>query len=152
MTEDDGAGGGRQERADGNVWMRDDRGQQINNQALMGVAKAGRDTAVKAKAAPVVHGAFRCRVDYGSGRKVGANVRAAVDNRQQWQQQSGNNQLKVTVASGGIDSRGGGGKQRWSTVIGSKTPTAKVIVDVPLTPLLLLSASGGRWVVAATSR
>jgi hypothetical protein len=76
----------------------------------MGVANVGGDTAVKAKAAPTVNRVFRRSVDHSGGRKVGANGRAAVDNRQQWQRQSGNKQLKVTVASGGIDSRGGGGK------------------------------------------
>jgi hypothetical protein len=49
----------------------------------MGVAKAGRDTALKAKAALVVNGAFHHRVDHGGGGKVGTNGRAAVDNRQQ---------------------------------------------------------------------
>ncbi len=78
---------------------RDIRQQQINNQQLMGVAKAEGDTAVKAKAAPAVNGVFCGCVDHGSGGKVGANGRAAVDSRQQWQRQSGNNQLKVTVAS-----------------------------------------------------
>ena len=76
----------------------------------MGVAKAGRHLAVKAKAAPTVNVAFRRRVDHGSGRNVGADGRAAVDNSQQYQRQSGNNHLKVMVASGGIDSRGGSGE------------------------------------------
>jgi hypothetical protein len=49
----------------------------------MGVAKAGGDKAVKAKAALVVNRAFCCRVDRSSGRKVGANGKAAVENRQQ---------------------------------------------------------------------
>jgi hypothetical protein len=49
----------------------------------MGVAKADGDTAVKAKAAPAVNGAFHCRMDHGGGGKVGANGRAAVDNRKQ---------------------------------------------------------------------
>jgi hypothetical protein len=44
-------------------WMRDNRRQQIINQPLMGVAKVGRDTAVKAKAVPVVNGAFHRHVD-----------------------------------------------------------------------------------------
>jgi hypothetical protein len=63
-------------------WMSDDRQQQINNHPV-------KDTAVKAKAAPVVNGAFHRRMDHGGGRKVGRDGRAAVDNRQQWQQQSG---------------------------------------------------------------
>ncbi len=79
--------------------MRDKRQQQINNQPLMGVAKAGRDTAVKAKAVQAVNEAFHQHVGHGSGGKVGADVRAAVGNRQQWQLQSGNNQLKVKAAS-----------------------------------------------------
>jgi hypothetical protein len=93
-------------------WTRDDRRQQINYQPLMGlgVAKVGGDTAMKAKAALAVNETFPCRMNHGGGRKVGANGRAAVDNRQQWQRQSGNNQLKVTVASGGVGSRGGGGE------------------------------------------
>ncbi len=85
-------------------WTRDNRRQQINNQPLMGVAKVGGDTAVKAKVVPAVKGAFRHRVDNCGGKKVGADSRAGVDNRQQWQRQSGNNQLKVTVASSGADS------------------------------------------------
>jgi hypothetical protein len=68
----------------------DSRQQQINNQPLIGVAKADRDTAVKAKAAPAMNWAFHCHVDHGGGGKVGGNGRAAVDNRQQWQQQLGN--------------------------------------------------------------
>ncbi len=129
----------------------DERQQtQINNQPLMGVAKVGRDTAVKAKAAPVVNGAFCHCVDHGGGRKVGANGRAAVDSRQQWQQQSGINQLKVTVASGGIDSHGAGGKQRRSTAIGSKTPMAKAIVVMPPTPMAL-SLAGGGWQAAVVA-
>ncbi len=93
-------------------WTRDNRQQQINNQTLMGVAKASGVTAVKAKAGPAVNGAFRCRVNHDSSKKVGADGRVVVDNRQQqqWQRQSGNNQLKVTVASGGVDSHGGGSK------------------------------------------
>jgi hypothetical protein len=67
-------------------WTRDNRQQQIDNQRLMGVSKAGGDIAVKAKAVPAVNGAFQRCVDHGSGRKVGANGRAAVDNRQQCQQ------------------------------------------------------------------
>jgi hypothetical protein len=57
----------------------------------MGVANAGRNTAVKAETAPVVNGAFRYCVDHGGGRKVGADSRVGVDNRQHWQWQSGNN-------------------------------------------------------------
>jgi hypothetical protein len=91
-------------------WTRDDRQRQINNQSLIGVAKAGGDTAVKTKVALAVNGAFCRQVDHGSSGKVGADGRAVVDNRQQWQRQSGINQLKVMVASGGVDSRGGGGK------------------------------------------
>jgi hypothetical protein len=77
-------------------WTRDNRRQQINNQPLMGVAKAGGDIAVKAKAAPAVNELFCRRWTMAAAKKVGANGRAAVDNRQQWQWQSGNNQLKVT--------------------------------------------------------
>ncbi len=114
----------------------------------MGVAKVGGDTVVKAKVAPAVNEVFCCQVDHGRGTKVGVNGTAAVENR--WQRQSGNNQLKVTVASSGVDSQGGGGKQRWSTAIGSKMPMAKAIVIVPLTPLLSLSAdSGGQAAVVA---
>ncbi len=83
-------------------WTRDDRQQQINSQP-------GGDTAVKAKALSAVNVAFCHRVDHGIGGKAGGNGRAAVDNRQQWQWQSGNNQRKVMVASGGVDSRGWGG-------------------------------------------
>ncbi len=101
---------------------------------------AGGDTAVKAKAALAVNGAFFCHVDHGSSRKVGANSRAAVDNRQQWQRQSGNNQLKEIVASSGVDSHGGSSKQHRLTAIGSKMPTVKAIVVTPPTALLLLSA------------
>jgi hypothetical protein len=133
--------------------MRDNRQQQINNQRLMGVAKASRDTATKAKAAPAVNGAFRRHVDHGSGGKVGgANGRVAVNNRQQWQHQSGNNKLKVMMASGGLFSLGGSGKQRQSTVIGSKMPTAKAIVVAPLTPLSSSLAGGGGWVAAVAAR
>jgi hypothetical protein len=115
-------------------WTRDNRQQQINNQPLTGVAKASGDTAVKAKAALVMNGAFYCCVDHGGSGKVGANGRVAVDNRQC------NNQLKVTVASGGVDSRGGGGKQWRSTAINSKAPTAKAIAIMPPTILLSLLA------------
>jgi hypothetical protein len=76
----------------------------------MGVTKAGRDTAVKAKAAPEVNEAFCYRVDHGGGRKVGGDGRGAVDNRQKWQRQSGKNQLKVIVASGGVNSLGASSK------------------------------------------
>jgi hypothetical protein len=44
-----------------------------------------------------------CFEDHGIGRKVGGDGRVAIDNRQQWQRQPGNNQLKVMVTSGGID-------------------------------------------------
>jgi hypothetical protein len=50
--------------------MRDNRRQQINNQPLMGVAKAGKDTAVKATAAPAVNGAFCLCVDHDGGGKL----------------------------------------------------------------------------------
>jgi hypothetical protein len=116
----------------------------------MGVAKAGRDTAVKAKAALVVNGAFCHCVDHGGGRKVGANGRAAVDSRQQWQRQSSIDQLKVMVASGGIDSHGVGGKQRQSTAIGSKTPMAKTIIVAPPT-FMALSLAGGGWQAAVVA-
>jgi hypothetical protein len=75
---------------------------------MMGVAKAGRDTAVKAKAALAVIGAFHRHVDHGSGGKVGSTGRAAVDIRHQWYRQSGNNQLKLMAARGGVDFRGDG--------------------------------------------
>jgi hypothetical protein len=75
-------------------WTRDDRQQQINNQPLIGVAKAGRDKAVKAKAAPAMNRAFCCRVDHGGIRKAGTKGRGAVEDRQQWQRRPGNNQLK----------------------------------------------------------
>ena len=118
-----------------------------------GNGRRGGDTAVKEKAAPVVNGAFHHCVDHCGSVKVGTNGRAAVDNRQQWQQQSGNNQLKVMVASSGVDSRGGSGKQWQSTAIGSKTPMAKAIIVAPPTPLLLsLLAGGGRWPAAAAAR
>jgi hypothetical protein len=67
-------------------WTMDNRQQEITNQPLMGVAKAGRDSSVKAKAALAVNRAFPCRVDHGGRRKVGADGRAAVDNKQQRQQ------------------------------------------------------------------
>jgi hypothetical protein len=62
-------------------WTSDNIQQQINNQPLMGVAKAGWDTAVKAKAAPVVNGVFCCRVDHGGSGNIGGDSTAAVDNR-----------------------------------------------------------------------
>jgi hypothetical protein len=96
-------------------WMRDNRQKQIKNQPLMGVTKVRGDTAVKSKAAPAVNGVFCRWVDHGGGKKVGTNGRAAVDNRQQWQQQTDNNQLRVMVASGVVDSHGGGGNRRWLT-------------------------------------
>jgi hypothetical protein len=99
-----------------------------------------------------VNGVFCRHVDQGNGGKVGANGWAAEDNRKQWQRQTGNNQLKVMVASGGIDSSGGGGVQRQSTAICSKTPMAKVIVVAPPTPLSLLLAIGSRWVAGAAAR
>ncbi len=108
-------------------WMMDDRQQQINNQP-------GGDTTVKAKAALAVNGAFCRHVDHGGYGKVDGNSRAVVDNRQQWHWQSGNNQLKATVARGDVDSRGGGGMQRRSMAIGSKMPQAKLIIVVLPTP------------------
>jgi hypothetical protein len=84
--------------------------------------------------------------------KLVADGRATVDNRQQWQRQSGNNQLKVTVASSGVDSRGDGGKQRQLMAIGSEMPMAKVIIVAPPTPLLLLSAGSGGRAAAAAAR
>jgi hypothetical protein len=45
----------------------------------MGVAKVGKDTAVKAKAVPVVNGVFHHRVDNGGSRKVGAHSRVVVE-------------------------------------------------------------------------
>jgi hypothetical protein len=59
----------------------DNNRSTINNHPLMGVAKAGRDTAVKEKAALAVNRVFCHRVDHGGSRKVGANGRTAVDNR-----------------------------------------------------------------------
>jgi hypothetical protein len=132
-------------------WTRDNRQQQINNHPLMGVAKVCKDTAMKAKAALAVNGAFHCPVDHGGGRKVGANGRAAVDN-QQWQRQSGNNQIKVTVVSGGVDLCGGGGKQWRSMAIGSKAPTAKATAIAPSTLLLLPTACGGGRAAVAAAR
>jgi hypothetical protein len=49
--------------------MGDNRQQLINNQPLMGVAKVGGDTVVKAKAALVVNGAFCRRLDHGGSGK-----------------------------------------------------------------------------------
>jgi hypothetical protein len=118
----------------------------------MGVAKAGGDTAVKEKAALVANGAFRHHVDLGSRGKVGSNGRVAVDNRQQWQLQSGNNQLKVTVVSDGVESHGGSGEQRQSAVIGSKTPIAKASIVMPPTSLSLLSAGGARRAAVVAAR
>jgi hypothetical protein len=130
-------------------WTRDNRQQQINNQPLMGVTKAGGDTAVKAKAALLVNGAPPLR---GSWRHWKSWRRQQGGRRQQWQLQSGNNQLNVMVTSGGVDSRGDGGKQWRSTVIGSKTPMAKVINIAFPTPLLsLLAGGGGRAAVAAAT-
>ncbi len=61
-----------------------------------------------------------------------------------------NNQLKMMVAGSGVDSRGGSGEQRGSTVIDSKTTMAKVIVVAPSTSLLsLLAGDGGRAAVVA---
>ncbi len=42
----------------------------------------GGDTAIKAKTAPAMNGVFRHCMDHGSGRKVGANGKAVVDNSQ----------------------------------------------------------------------
>ncbi len=77
-------------------WTRGNIQQQINNQPLMGVAKAGRDKAVKSNAAPAVNGAFCRHMDHGRGGKVGINGRAGVCNSQD------NNHLKVMVAGGGF--------------------------------------------------
>ncbi len=82
----------------------------------------GRDPAVKAKAAPAVNGAFSRHMDHGGGGKVVSGSKVVVDNRQQWQRQSGSNQLKVMLASGGLDSHGGSGKQWRSMGMGSKMP------------------------------
>jgi hypothetical protein len=67
-------------------------------------------------------------------------------------QQSGKNQLKLTVASGGIDSREGSGKQRWLTAIGNEMPTSKAILVALPTPLSLSLAGGGGWAAAAAAR
>jgi hypothetical protein len=123
---------------------RDNRQQQINNQP-------GGDTAVKANAVLALNGVLHRHLDHGGGRKVGCNGRAGVDNRQQWQRQSGNNQLKVTVASGGDDSHGGGGGQRRSMAISSKKPKAKAIVVALPTPLLSSLASGSGQVAVAAA-
>jgi hypothetical protein len=131
------------------------KGQQMTKDqqsTIDGSGKGGRGYSCEGKAAPAVNGAFRCCVDHGSGRKVGADGRASVDIRQQWQRQTGNNQLKAMVASSGIDSHGGGGKQWWSTAIGSKTPKAKAIVIMPPTHLLSSKAGSGRWAAAAAAR
>ncbi len=112
----------------------------------------GGDTAVKAKAAPGVNGALCHRVDHGGGGKVGSDGMAVVDNRKQLQQQSGNNQLKVTVASSGIDFRLGSGKQRRSMAISKKVPTAKAIIVAPPTSLLLAVVGGCGQAAAAAAR
>ena len=63
---------------------------------------------------------------------------------------TGNNQLKVMVASSGVDSRGGGGKQQRLTAIGSKTLMARAIVVASPTPLLSsLTCGGGQAAVGA---
>ncbi len=116
------------------------------------MAKVDGDAAVKAKAALVVNGTLRRRVNHGNGGKVGGDGRAAVDNRQQWQRQSGNNQLKVTVACSGVDSCEGGSKQQQSTAIGCKMSRAKAIIVAPRTPLLSSLAGGGRWTAVAVAR
>jgi hypothetical protein len=59
-------------------------------------------------------------------------------------EQSGNNQIKVTVASGGVDSCGGGGGQQRSTAVGGKMLTTKAIVVRLPTPLLLSLAGNNR--------
>ncbi len=126
-----------------------EEGQQTttdHNKPLMGVAKLGVDTAVKAKVALAVNWAFRGRVDHVGGGKVGANGRAAVDNIQH------NKQLQMMVASSGLGSRGGGSKQRQSAVIGSKVPMAKAIIVAPPTPLLSSSAGGSGRVAVAAAR
>ncbi len=51
-------------------WTSDDRRQEINNQPLMGVAKAGGDTAVNAKAALAVNGAFCRRWTFAAAEKL----------------------------------------------------------------------------------
>jgi hypothetical protein len=104
---------------------------------------------VKAEPVLAMNWAFRRRFDHGSGGKVGANGRAVVDNRQQWKRQSGNNQQKMMVASGGIDSHGGNSKQWRSTAIGSEMPAAKAIAVAPPTPLLLLAGGSGQAATAA---
>ncbi len=118
----------------------------------MGVAKTDGDTAAKAKAVSAVNGGFRLCMDHGSSGKVGTDSRAVGDNRQQWQWQSGNNQLKVMVASGGVDSRAEGGMQQQLLVIGSKMPMAKGIDIAPPTPLSSAAAGGGGWAAAAAAR
>ncbi len=107
---------------------------------------------MKAKAALAVKGAFPRCMSHGGGRKVGIDGRGTVDNRQQWQWQSGNNQLKVMVASSGVNSRRSGGEQWRSTAIGSKMPMAKAIVDMSSTPLLLPSAGSGKRAAANGSQ
>jgi hypothetical protein len=52
--------------------------------------------------------------------------------------------------SSSLDSRRGGGKRWQSTEIGSKTPTVKVIIVTPLTPLSSTLAGGG-GLAAATA-
>jgi hypothetical protein len=133
-------------------WTIYDRRQQMNNQPLMGVAKAGADTAVKANAVPAVNGVLCHLVDHGRSGKVGSDGMAVVDNRKQLQQQSGSNQLKVTVASSGIDSQGSGSKQWRSMAISSKTPTSKVIIVAPPTFLLLVVAGGGGQAAAEAAK
>ncbi len=145
MVEDDEAGADDKRGRRDMEWKRDDRQQRINNQP-------GGNTDVKAKAAWAVNTLIRCCVYYGGSRKVSGNGREAVDNRQQWQRQSGNNQIKVTVANGVVDSHGGGGGQRRLRMTGGKMPTAKAIIVVLSTPLLLSSARGHKCVVAAAAR
>ncbi len=91
-----------------------DKGQQMTTDqqsTIDGSGKGGQWARIscEGKGLPAVNGAFCCCVNHGGGRKVGANVMVVVDNRRQWQRQSGNNHLKVTMASSCIDSHGVGG-------------------------------------------
>jgi hypothetical protein len=87
-----------------------------------------------------------------AAEKLVPAARAEVDNRQQWQQQSGYNQLKVTMASGGVDPRGGGGKQWRLTAIRSEMPMVKGSIVTPPTPLLVSLAGNSRRAVVAAAR
>ncbi len=144
--DDDGAGGGQQERAEG---IKVDEGRQTTSDqqsTIDGSGKGGRGYSCENEGCG---GGEWSVPDHGGGGKVGNDSRAAVYNKEQWQQKSGNIQLKATVASSGVNSHEGSGEQRRSTAISCKMPTAKAIVVAPLTPLLSLKAGGGGRAAAA---